>query len=304
MSLITNYDADGYSYEDYWQGRAYEHHAELHAMQSLLNPSQSGWIADLGGGFGRLAPAYLHQGRPVVWVDYSLKLLGLAKTRYGPPTNSRLYVAANLNYLPFRSRSLSTALFIRVLHHLPSTDRVLREVSRVADAEWVIDIPQKLHALAQIRSLVKGQWRALHEESPITLSRHPHQVFLNYHPASIERRLTSLGWTIRHRRSLSNLRLPRVKEWVRVDHLVALEKWLQPRLAPLGFGPNLWYALARPESDRTSPPDDGETLACPACQGALERPGVDSLVCLVCRESFTCRDGIWDFRWPRPTIYS
>lgn len=300
MSLIANYDAEGYSYQEYWRGRAYEHRAELHAMELMLSSNQRGWIADLGGGFGRMAPAYLHQGRPVVWVDYSLKLLGQAQARYRPPTTGRMYVAANLNHLPFRSRSLSTTLLIRVLHHLSSYDRVLREVSRVANAEWVIDIPQKLHVLAQMRSLVRGQWRVGHEEVPINLSRQPNQVFLNYHPRSIERRLSSLGWVVRDRRSLSNLRLPWLKQWIGVERLLTVEKWLQPHMAPLRFGPNLWYALARFEPERVSQSDDREILACPACLGTLEGRGFHSVACPFCQQLFTCRDGVWDFRWPRP----
>lgn len=300
MPLITNYDEGGYSYQDYWRGRDYEHGAELHAMQSLLDPHQTGWIADLGSGFGRMAPAYLDQGRSVIWVDYSLKLLAQAQARYGPPTPSRLYVQANLNHLPFRSGSLGTALLIRVLHHLPSYDRVLREVSRVAQKEWIIDIPQKLHALARIRSVVRGQWHVLHEEVPINLSRRSSQVFLNYHPRSIEHQLSILGWTVRESRSVSNLRLPWLKQRFGTERLLAVERWLQPHLAPLQFGPNLWHALVRHDFGATSPIDQEEVLACPACLGRFELRGLHTMVCRSCHEQFICHDGIWDFRWPRP----
>ena len=301
MSRITNYDEGGYSYEDYWRGRDYENRAELHAMQSMLDPYQTGWIADLGGGFGRLAPAYLGLGRPVMWVDYSMNLLAQAQARYGPPTPRRLYVAANLNYLPFRTGSLGTTLLIRVIHHLASHDRVLREVSRVAQKEWVIDIPQKLHALARFRSVIRSQWRVLHEEAPINLSRRPDHVFLNYHPRHIERRLSVLGWTIRESRSVSNLRSPCLKQRIGTDRLLSVERRLQPRLASLQFGPNLWHALARAESSSSPATAPEDILVCPECHGTLELQRSDAMACPSCQQPFICRDGVWDFRWPRPS---
>ncbi len=300
MFLITDYDDGAYSYQDYWQGRDYEHQAELHAMRSLLRSGSDGWIADLGCGFGRLAPAYLASARPVVFVDHSLKLLDQAQARYGPPHSTRLYVAANLNHLPFRTGSIDTTLLIRVMHHLPSYNRVLREVSRIAQREWILDVPQKLHAVAQARGLLRGQWRTLRDPAPVTLSRKATQVFLNYHPQSIEHQVTKLGWLIRDVRSTSNLRSPWLKQRVGLNRLVSLESWLQSRLASVRFGPNLWYALSRLESIDTPAPVESEVLACPQCQGSLERLEEDTMVCWGCSQRFIRHKRIWDLRWPRP----
>ena len=300
MSLVIDYDDGTYSYQDYWRGRVYEHRAELLALRSLLQQRHTGWMADLGCGFGRLTPAYLDQGRPVVFVDYSLKLLEQAMDRCGPPVEGRQYVAANLNYLPFRPASITTALLIRVMHHLPSYDRVLREVSRVAQDEWIIDIPQKRHARAQLRGLSRGQWRTLRESAPINLSRQPPAIFLNYQADVIVYRLAQLDWSVRRMLSVSNLRSAWLKDHVSADRLVALEGYLQPRLASIRFGPNLWYALSRGFSTRQ--PDWDNLIACPQCLGQLQLLDSANLVCATCRHRFSYHNGIWDLRWPRPRL--
>ncbi len=300
MSWVIDYDEGGYCYENYWLGREYEHQADLIALNALMQPEPDGWIADFGSGFGRLATAYLGTGRPVVLVDYSSGLLGRAKARLGPPGPNRQYVAAELSHLPFRSESVSTSILVRVMHHLVSFDQVLREVSRVSQGEWILDVPQKLHAAAWVRALRRRSWRMLCEEAPVNLSRRQGAVFLNYHPKSILRQTDRLGWSIRSALSVSNFRLAWLKRWAGTRRLVALEQVSQRALATVRFGPSWWLSLSR-EGVWPRISDWRELFACPACGHALPVIDGGETICQGCGEHFFLHDGIWDFRWPRPT---
>ncbi len=299
MSTVTNYDEGQYNYADYWRDRTYEQRADLLALSEMLRVGGHGWIADLGSGYRRLAPVYAGTNRPVLFVDYSFSLLRQAQAQYGPPSPARQYVAANLNYLPIRSGSVATCLLIRVMHHLPSYRRVLREVTRIGQSEWIIDVPQKLHALGRARALVRGRYRALHDEAPINLSHRPDRVFLNYHPAVIRRELERLGWRADTERSVSNFRAAWLTEHLHAKRLMVIERWAQPWLASLRFGPNIWIALSR-SGVLTPIPDWNHLFACPRCGGDLELASFQQLGCSACGEHFTQQDGVWDLRWPRP----
>lgn len=301
MSIISNYDEGNYCYENYWVGRDYENQSELLALGSLLDSSHEGWMADLGCGFGRLAPAYLPSGQPVFLVDYSLRLLEQAQLRLGPPSPSRQFIAANLNHLPFITQGMATTIMVRVMHHLASYDRVLQEVTRVCQREWILEFPQKLHALARIRALVRGQLRNLSEQVPLNLAGRPDRVFLNYHPKAIRHRLQRLGWSIRSTRSVSNFRIPWVKNHVKTQHLMFLEYWAQTWLAPLGFGPSLWLSLLKERNRSPETLHWAHVLACPGCGSGVHWEG-DMLSCQGCGERFHKRSGIWDMRWPRPGL--
>lgn len=76
MAQRTNqYDDNPQSYRTYWEGRGYEHDAEVAALRRLLEGRHFGHAADVGGGFGRLVPVLREFADRVTLVDASRKQL-------------------------------------------------------------------------------------------------------------------------------------------------------------------------------------------------------------------------------------
>ena len=69
--------------------------------------------------------------------------------------------------------------------------------------------------------------------------------FVNHHPKTVTRMLKDAGFEIEAVLSGSNLRSPALKRAVGKKPLLALEKILQPVLAPLYFGPSVWLRLKK-----------------------------------------------------------
>ncbi|MFH1129367.1 MAG: class I SAM-dependent methyltransferase [Patescibacteria group bacterium] len=86
-------------------------------------------VLDLGCGSGRMFEMFLAQDVDYTGVDFSEKLIEIAKNKYG----DNFKVADILN-LPFSNENFDSVWSIAVLHHIPSTElrkRVLSEIKRV-----------------------------------------------------------------------------------------------------------------------------------------------------------------------------
>ncbi len=112
---ICDYEGSGYQ-ADFWQGkgRDYEDVVERIALRKLL-PSTGKRCAEFGAGFGRLSYE-LARFDQVVVVDYSRSLLRQAQARLGNDPRF-IYIAADVNMLPFAANAFDTATLIRVIHH-------------------------------------------------------------------------------------------------------------------------------------------------------------------------------------------
>lgn len=297
---VVDYDQGHYSYEDYWANREYEHLAELHAIKRLVVPYE-GWIADFGGGFGRLSPAYLPTHRRVAIVDYSLNLLQSAQKRLGAGPE-RLYVAANLYRLPFRRRAFASAMTVRVLHHLNAYSQALREIDRVVQQQWVLEIPNKRHGLARIRSWWQdGAQSERRGPYPINVATGDQGTFLNYHPRTVIHQLRRAGWIVAQVRSVSNFRSAVLKRRISAQVLSRVDGWAQRPLAGITWGPSMMYQLLRPYQGTEVFNDWHDMLFCPRCQGSFRWTSTRAAHCIACGETFQQIDGIWDLRWPRPS---
>ncbi|MDA8194150.1 MAG: methyltransferase domain-containing protein [Thermaerobacter sp.] len=295
---VEDYDRFGFSYQDYWTERQYEHLAEMLALTRLLRPER-GWLADFGAGFGRLGEAYAGTHEGVVLVDYSLALLRQAQRRLGGESRNRLWVAANLYHLPFRTGVLTTGLMVRVLHHLAASERALAEVGRVIQKQWVLEVPNKRHGLARVRSGLgrgtRGEIRGWHA---VNIATEPGGVFLNYHPPALIRSLRRKGWQMESVRSLSNFRSACLKRLLPAPLLAKLDFMVQTPAGTLGWGPSMMYRLTRPYQPAATTPEWPELLCCPACRGTLLTPAAERMDCASCLRRYVKTGGIWDLRWP------
>jgi SAM-dependent methyltransferase len=311
---VINYDAGGYDYRSFWQGRDYEQWAEAHVIRRILRrtaPVQ--WMVDLGGGFGRNVPHELQRSQHVVLVDYSwTNLTNAQQTLLADGKNSgRVFLLrGNIYHLPFRDAAFQMGATIRVLHHLAATNDALAEMSRVIGEHWLLDVPIKHHMLARVKAAVRGGGKALRTREANELGSGD-EPFWNYHLGAIREAVRADGWDDTLVASVANFRrweraVPRPlrapvrplvygaerlaqplgRGWWGPAQFLWLTKHHQqpfaaPATPPVGNIPALWDALA-------------PRLWCPACHSDLAW-SPDAATCTACGKTFTRRESIWDF---------
>ena len=310
---VINYDAGGYDYRSFWDGRDYEQWAEAYVIRRTLRrtaPVQ--WMVDLGGGFGRNVPRELERAQHVVLVDYSwTNLTNAENTLLADPQNAgRVFlIRGNIYHLPFQDNAFEMGATIRVLHHMSATNDALNEMSRVLSQHWLLDVPIKNHLLARVKAAIKGNGGYLRTREANELGSKD-EPFWNYHLGAIRDVVRGQGWNDTLVASVANFR-----RWERAvpGPLRATARPLvygAERLAqPMGrgwWGPAqfLWLTkrqaqtfMPAAEAPATAPtPWDAlaPRLCCPSCHGNFTWTS-DTATCQACSKSFTRKGAIWDF---------
>ncbi len=240
---------DSYDYLSYWNERKYEHESEVYALRSFLGriPVINKAI-EIGGGFGRLAPFYLFRAKKITLTDPSAKLLSLARKQLREYKNVE-YIQTSLEGLKtkFRRGSYDLVLMIRVLHHIPNIDEAINAVSYLVpnDGYFIFEFANKIHAKAVLTQLLKGNFGFLKNQESVDIRSEESRLartlpFLNHHPKVIEEVLLKHGFEIVEKRSVSNIRSPRLKKHIPISVLLWVEKLLQIPLSYLNFGPSIF----------------------------------------------------------------
>lgn len=326
---VINYDADGYDYRRFWNGRDYEQWAEARVIRrALRRTTPFDWFVDFGGGFGRNVPLYRERAAHVVLVDYSWTNLRNAEDALladGP--NDRVFlVRANLYHLPFRDAAFDGGATVRVLHHLSALDAALAEMGRTLGRAWLLDVPIKHHLLARARALATGRAREMATPAPNDIGT-PAEPFFNFHLATVRRALAAAGWTSHLAASVANFR-----RWERLApgpmQAVARPVVYGAEAVAQGVGRGWWGPaqflwLERPTVIATSDmrtfndePAPGAVpegsipgvqlwlsqpwnalaprMRCPRCAGPLQWAD-DEATCPRCPRRFARKGAIWDF---------
>src|SRR5271166_4687677 len=109
------YDDADFNYATWWQGREYEHEAEVMAIRRLLGHRKFAHAVDVGGGFGRLSVVLAEYSDRVTLVEPSFQQLKLASTflaRY-PAIERRQMTATQMD---FPDASADLVAMVRVMH--------------------------------------------------------------------------------------------------------------------------------------------------------------------------------------------
>jgi SAM-dependent methyltransferase len=244
------YDDDNLNYADYWTGRDYEHAAEVMAIRRLLTGLSLEHAVDVGGGYGRLSVVLADYARRVTLVDSSQQQLDLARTFLAghPHIGSRRMDADDLK---FDDASADLVMLVRVLHHLPDPAAELREMYRVLrpGGYALVEVANVAHAMNRVRYLMRRTPIPL---TPVDIRRERAAgedgiPFVNHHPATVVGLLLGTGLQLERMLSVSNLRHRVATRMVPRPALLAVERALQERLAPLYFGPSVFLLLRKPE---------------------------------------------------------
>lgn len=300
---IVDYDSVQYDYEQYWKGREYEHEADMMAVHTLLeyekkHIKKSDVYIDIGGSYGRLVPLYQSYFNHVILFDYSLESLKKAK-RYCEEKGMKnvYFIAGDLYFMPFKNQSISAGQMVRVIHHLTDTHAAFTEIDRVIANFFVLEFANKVHAKYKIKHLFSHISEEPMQQVFRDSSQGSHgadQIFLNYHPRFIQKEITKSGFHIAKSLSVSNFRMPVLKKVFGDSILVKAEKILQKPLAPLSFGPSMYFVLEKKNIQHTSAALD-QIVCCSMCKGDLDRTE-DGYMCPTCHKDYPLIDGVYDFR--------
>jgi SAM-dependent methyltransferase len=242
------YDDPTYNYQDYWAGREYEHAAEEMAIKRLLKGKRFKHAVDVGGGYGRLSKLLAGFSDKVTLAEPSKQQLDMAAIylKDTPNVERKLLQAADLK---LKAGTADLVLVVRVLHHLPDPMIELKEIARVLKpgGTFILEFANDAHFLNRVRYASKGKRVpknpvSIQDEAKVRRGELP---FVNHHPKTIIRMLDEAGFEVESALSGSNLRSPALKKVLGRRPLIALEKVLQPLLAPIYFGPSLWLKLKK-----------------------------------------------------------
>ncbi|HUD05434.1 MAG TPA: class I SAM-dependent methyltransferase [Candidatus Saccharimonadales bacterium] len=244
------YDDPGFNYLHYWDGRKYEHQAELMAIRRLLKGKHFKRAVDVGGGYGRLSISLKAFADEVVLAEPSQQQLDIAKRYLGKDSGVERQLM-QADDLKFESNTIDLVTMIRVMHHLENPIPELSEIERVLRPGGlaIIEVANYMHALNRLKYLVKGKKLPT---NPVDIRSPEHKgendiTFVNHNPYTVIKQLKKTGFTIERILSVSNLRMPTLKKIVPINAMIAIEGVLQPTLAKSFFGPSVFFLVKKPD---------------------------------------------------------
>lgn len=242
------YNDPQFNYAQFWDGRDYEHQADVIAVRRLLEGHRFGHAVDVGGGFGRLSVILADYADHVTLVDPSSQQLDLSRDIFPgyPAIDRQLMEAANLQ---FGDQSVDLVTLIRVLHHLPDPSAEFAELARILrpGGYAIIEAANSVHAASRLRHWLRGERipdsavDVRSEES----RRRGTAPYVNHHPRTMIRLFGAVGLRVRKVLSVSNLRHPVVKAVLPWRVMLAVERAAQEPLARVHFGPSTFFLLQK-----------------------------------------------------------
>ena len=248
IKKADQYNDPKYNYQDYWVGREYEDAAERMAIKRLLRGRHFDKAVDVGGGYGRLSKYLVNFADHVTLAEPSQQQLdiGAAYLKDTPQVERKLLQAADLK---LSAKSVDLVLVVRVLHHLPDPSPEFEEIARVLKpgGTFLLEFANDAHFLNRIRYSLHGKRVP---RTPVDIRSEANKndkepPFVNHHPKTIIKKLHEAGFEVEATLSGSNLRSPTLKRVLGKKPLLAVEKVMQPLLAPFYFGPSVWLRLKK-----------------------------------------------------------
>jgi SAM-dependent methyltransferase len=245
-SKADHYNDPNHNYQKYWQGRDYEHQAEILAIKRLLKGKKFKVAVDIGGGYGRLEPLLVRYADKVILAEPSQQQLDLADKflKEIPDVSQKLMQAEDLK---FESGSVNLVVMVRVMHHLPDPTPALEEISRVLTpgGSAIIEVANYMHAKNRLKYLLKGKRFPV---GPVDIRtaknlKSDDTPFVNHNPHTVITQLAASGLVVDRIMSVSNLRYPGLKKVLPRRVMLAIEGILQPTLSTTFFGPSIFFLV-------------------------------------------------------------
>jgi ubiquinone/menaquinone biosynthesis C-methylase UbiE len=238
------YNDPTHNYLKYWDGRDYEHAAEVIAIKRLLKGKHFKHAVDIGGGFGRLSVELQPYADKVTLAEPSQQQLDIAEEflKDHPKVERKLLQADDL---PYEDGSVDLITMVRVMHHLPDPAPEFAEFSRVLHkgGYLLLEVANYAHFKNRLKHTMKGE-RLPHDPVDIRSEankRDEEIPFVNHNPKTVQRQLAHAGLQVEKVLSVSNLRSAKLKRLFSRGVLLALERAMQPTLARTYFGPSTFF---------------------------------------------------------------
>ncbi len=246
---------DKFDYPSYWKGREYEHKSELIVLNEFLRKIHKiKKVLDIGCGFGRLTPTYIHRAEKAILTDPSIKILKLAKQRLSSPKVT--FIKSRLENLDkkLKKSSVDLVILVRVLHHIENPKLAFEKINFLLKdgGYFILEFANKIHFKSTLLEFIRGNFTFLMDIFPKELnpkkSKRIKLPFTNYHPDFIKNLLEKTGFKIIEVRSVSNVRSPFIKKILTEEMLIFFEKHLQKILAKIFFGPSIFILAKKVKS--------------------------------------------------------
>ncbi len=244
------YDENEFNYLNYWDGRDYEHAAEVIALDKLLLGKHFKHAVDVGGGYGRLSAVLTKYADKVTLAEPSQQQLDIAEEylRDFPTVERKLMQADDLK---FHDGSVDLVTVVRVLHHLPDPSAEFAEIARILEpgGYFFFEFANYGHFKNRVRHVLKGKKLPL---EPIDIrsdasKKEDKTPFVNHNPKTVAKQLAHAGLKVEKILSVSNLRSPSLKKIIPHGGLVAIESLMQGPLAKTYFGPSTVFLVRKPK---------------------------------------------------------
>jgi len=243
---------DKFDYPSYWTGRDYEHKSELIAISAFLSKIKSITnLLEIGSGYGRLTPAYLHRAKKIFLSDPSLKLLSQVSGKIKSKKIQIIHSSLNKLDRKVINKKIDLIIMVRVLHHIKNIRNSFQQIYNLLNPKGyvILEFANKLHSKSIFKEILKGNFTVFYDIFPkdvrsIQSIKSGCIGFNNYHPGYLIEMLKETGFTIIEVRSVSNIRSSFLKKHIPLESLCALETRLQKIFASIYFGPST-FVLAR-----------------------------------------------------------
>ncbi len=244
------YDENDFNYLHYWNGRDYEHSAEVIALDKMLRGKHFKHAVDVGGGYGRLSAVLTQYADKVTLAEPSKQQLDIAKDYLQDfPTVERKLAQADA--LPFDDASVDLVTVVRVIHHLPDPSAEFAEIARILQpgGYFFFEFANYSNFKNRVKHVVKGKKLPI---EPIDIrsdasKKEDKTPFVNHNPKTVKKQLAHAGLIVEKTLSVSNLRSPKIKKLIPQGGLLAIESLMQSGLAKAYFGPSTVYLVRKPE---------------------------------------------------------
>lgn len=242
------YNDPKHNYQQYWEGREYEHAAEEIAIRKLLRGKHFRHAVDVGGGYGRLCLFLENYADKVTLAEPSQQQLDIAKDflKGHPEIDRKLMQAADLK---FKDGSVDLLTMVRVMHHLPDPSVELAEIARVLsdDGVAIIEFANYVHMRNRLKHIVRRQRMPV---KPVDIRSEANKKadeipFVNHNPYTVLRQLEHAGLQTECVLSVSNLRSVRLKQVMPRSAMLGAEKVLQRPLSVVYFGPSIFLLVRK-----------------------------------------------------------
>lgn len=234
-------------YTKFWEGRDYEHEAEVLAINKLVPLiKKRDTFADIGGGYGRLSKILAGYFKSGILTDPSIRNLKTAEEYLKEYPNIKLQ-RETLPYLNLDDNTYNLVLMVRVSHHLSSLEPSIKELIRITKpgGYLILEIANKNNFIARIRAFVKGDWSFSHrldstDRRSMNAKKEKRITFVNHHPLTVINIFKKHEVSVVKTLSVSNFRSSMVRKVVPLRVLLRFEGLSQSIMARLFFGPSIF----------------------------------------------------------------